>query len=251
VIALSLIAYIEISGEEVDEHIVQAFSMFEFVSVIFIIVLVIPSAAIYVLVKGAKRDEVAKIRTKRMALGSRSDNVEAGENEQKVVKMAPHTADLVSGAIAVSLAEDHTVEEVAENRRRRTGQNKSQKMASIRRIDNRPRHHPMEQNKVKKEFGQRMSPLETLEEVVEDFEVEMHNVAVKSQTFEAGELVPGATKSPSTSAVKAEPNKGLHKKTKSFRKHTDGQGRTYFESMDEETRGATVWNLPEDGFVVI
>ena len=61
--------------------------MFEFVSVIFIIVLVIPSAAIYVLVKGAKRDEVAKIRTKRMALGSRSDNVVAGENEQKMVEM--------------------------------------------------------------------------------------------------------------------------------------------------------------------
>jgi hypothetical protein len=137
------------------------------------------------------------------------------------------------------------------DRRRRTEQNELQKMASIRHIDNRPRHHPMEQNKVKKEFGQRMSPLETLEEAVEDFEVEMHNVAVKSQTFEAGELVPGATKSPSTSVVKAEQKKGLHKKTKSFRKHTDGQGRTYFESMDEETRGATVWNLPEDGFVVI
>merc|ERR1712072_981229 len=97
------------------------------------------------------------------------------------------------------------------------GKNKLQKMASIRGIDNRPRHHPMEQNKAKKEFGQRMSPLETLEEAVEDFEVEMHNVAVESQTFEAGELVPGATKSPSTSVVKAE-QKGITQENQELQK---------------------------------
>jgi hypothetical protein len=51
-------------------------------------------------------------------------------------------------------------------------------------------------------------------------------------------------------AIALRQEKGLHQKT-SFRKHADGQGRTYYEAMDGRARGTTLWDLPENGFVVI